>query len=208
MRPIKEGEEITIPYIATNMTSKERQDILSNFYGFKCLCSLCVVPSNDNIQSDIARVSTWTETKQETKTNSETTSLLPSFEKWCLDPTFPDDILIDAHMRALQFTEQDDHHDPTRDTDIIKHLDAIAMCYGALEDADNFRKWMERVSEVRSRVKPKQKLVFSKWLSNPTTFPVWGWRRVFCGEEGDASNGQDSDSGLSTCVSMGMFDFI
>lgn len=27
-------------------------------------------------------------------------------------------------------------------------------------------------SEVK--VKTKQKLVFSKWLSNPTPFPVWG----------------------------------
>ena len=208
------------------MTSKERQDILSNFYRFKCSCSLCVVPYDDDIQSDkITRV--WTETISE-KTTLSSSSHLPSFEKWCLDPTFPDDILINAHMRALQlFNKQDDddhddhhHHHPTSDTDtdmdmdIIKHLDSIAMCYGALEDVDNFRKWMKRVSEVRSRVKPKQKLVFSKWLSNPTRFPVWGWRRVFCGEDGDDDDDddgmgeQDSDSGLSTCVSMGMFDSI
>ena len=71
-------------------------------------------------------------------------------------------------MRALQlFNKQDDddhddhhhHHHPTSDTDtdmdIIKHLDSIAMCYGALEDVDNSRKWLERVSEGRSRVKPK-----------------------------------------------------
>ena len=224
------------------MTTKERQDILSEFYRFKCSCSLClVVPSNDDDDDDIqtdnntmSRVSsTWTiETKQKTKRNtdyetalpssSSSTFFLPSFEKWCLDPTFPDDILINAHIRALQFIEQDNddddddyyhHHQLTRDTD-IKHLDAIAMCYGALEDADNFRKWMERVREVRSRVNPRQKLVCSKWLSNPTTFPVWGWRRVFCGEEedeGDATtsgSGEDSDSGLSTCVSMGMFNYI
>ena len=191
------------------MTSKERQDILSEFYRFKCLCSLCVVPS-DIIQSD--RVSTGTETKQRTRTNSEATlpsSLLPSFDKWCLDPTFPDDILINAHMRSLQLIEQGDRHQhPTRDMDMdIKHLDAITMCYGALEDVDNFRKWMERLSEVRSRTKPKQKTVFNKWLLNPTTFPVWGWRSVFCGEEKDARNGQDSDFELSTCVSMGMFNF-
>ena len=192
------------------MSSKERQDILSNFYRFKCLCSLCVVPSSDNStqrDSILSRFSAYsTETKQITETDSETSPFLPSFEKWCLDPTFPDDILINAHMRTLQFTEEGHHH-PTQDMD-IKHLDAIAMCYGALEDADNFRMWLERVSEVRSRVKPEQKLVFSKWLSNPSTFPVWGWRRVFCGEEGDAGSDQDSNSGLSTCVSMGMFDFI
>ena len=221
------------------MTTKDRQNILSDFYRFNCSCSLCVVPSDDDddddnddddnndttsIQSDsdtlTSPISTWTETKQ--KTNPETTLLpssrLPSFEKWCLDPTFPDDILINSHIRALKLTEQNDdndHHDhPTRLDMDIKHLDAIAMCYGALEDVDNFRKWLQRVSEVRSRVKPKQKLVFSKWLSNPTTFPVWGWRRVFCGDEDDANSnssggsGQESDSGLSTCVSMGMFDYI
>jgi hypothetical protein len=141
-------------------------------------------------------------------------SSLPSFEKWCLDPTFPDDILINAHKRALQSIEreniisaaalQDDHrYGPSGD--IGKHLDAIAMCYGALEDVDNFRMWMKRVSEVRSRVKPEQKLVFSKWLSKPTRFPVWGWRRVFCEEDAEG-DGEDSDSGLSSCVSMGMFE--
>ena len=196
------------------MSIKDRQDILYNFYRFKCLCSLCGVAPSENIQSDILnRVSTNTETKQMTEIDSETTTpppVLPSFEKWCLDPTFPDDILINAHMRTLQFTdsEQGDHHHPTQDMD-IKHLDAIAMCYGALEDTDNFRKWLARVSEVRSKFRPEQKLVFSKWLSNPTKFPVWGWRRVFCGEEEkDAKSEQGSDSGLSTCMRMGMFDFI
>ena len=111
-----------------------------------------------------------------------------------------------AHMRALQSIEQGGIHHPTLDKDSIKHFDSIAMCYAALEDADNFQKWMERVSEARSRINPKQKLVFGKWLSNPVTFPVWGWRRAFC--EGDESSDSDSDFGLSTCVNMGMFDSI
>ena len=199
VRPINEDEEITIPYVAPNMTNKERQDILSDFYGFKCLCPICALPSNDIQQCDPLRI-----TKKKAIPPS---SLLPSFEKWCLNPAFEDDILINAHKRALEsidisVAKGDDH--PARD--ISKHLDAIAMCYGALEDVDNFRMWMERVSEVRSRVKPEQKVVFSKWLSKPTTFPVWGWRRAFCGEEGDGE--EDSDSGLSSCVSMGMFEGI
>ena len=177
------------------MTTKERQDILSNFYGFKCLCPLCVFPSISKINSEESII-----------------SHLPSFEKWCLDPTFPDDVLINSHKRALRSIEDisagnhdDDNHDRSREG-IGKHLDAIAMCYGALEDVDNFRMWMERVSEVRSRVKPEQKLVFSKWLLNPTKFPVWGWRKVFCGEERGGGEEEDSsDSELSSCVSMGMF---
>jgi hypothetical protein len=136
-------------------------------------------------------------------------SVLPSFENWCLDPTFPDDILINAHLHSLQDFELDGRNDHSaRDT--IRHLDAIAMCYGALEDADNFRIWMGHVSEARLRNnnnnKPAEhKLVFNKWISNPTSFPVWGWRRVFCGDS--LGRDENSDDGLWACVSMGMFDW-
>lgn len=221
------------------MPSKERQDILSNFYGFKCLCPFCTLPEDTMRQSDLARstlASTWTKGTLESASSSSTSSTssppsLPSFEKWCLDPTLPDDIIINAHIRALQCIEREGleildiittpssssdhpHHHPARD--IGRHLDAIAMCYGALEDVDQFRVWMGRVSEVRMRRQPEQGLVFNKWLSNPTSFPVWGWRRAFCGEEerdgggdGDGGGGgSDSDAGLSACVSMGMFEFI
>lgn len=194
IQPIKEGEEITIPYVAPEMTSKERQGILSNFYGFKCSCSFCVLPS-DNIQNGLS--------KMNSESISPSSLPLPSFEKWCLNPTYPDDILIDSHKRALQSIERENISDDDPARDIGKHLDAIAMCYGALEDVDNFRMWMERVSEVRSKAKPAQKLVFSRWLSNPTKFPVWGWRKVFCGEGEEVG---DSDPDLSSCVSMGMFE--
>ncbi|KAF8809293.1 SET domain-containing protein [Phlegmacium glaucopus] len=216
VRDIKEGEEITIPYIAPNMSSTERQDVLSNFYGFHCLCSFCTLPKNTKRQSDLARstiASTWS-TGNFKKSPSTTSPPLPSFENWCLDPTFPDDIILNAHVRALQSIEREgleildissgngDHH-PARDKG--RHLDAIAMCYGALEDVDNFRVWIGRASEARS--KPDQKLVFKKWLSNPTSFPVWGWRKAFCEKEGGGDD-DDSDATLSACVSMGMFEHI
>ena len=216
------------------MTSKERQDILLKFNGFKCLCSICIPPEDDNNslqqKSDLARSSslnsTWNPTTPESKPDSpfspsSTNDLLPSFEKWCQDPRFSDLILIHAHLRALHFKENLNHdnnnnnsialptggankrNDDQADQEIGKHLDALAMCFGALEDMENFKKWMKRVSEVRMRKKPEHKIVFDKWLSNPETFPVWGWRRILCGD-GDNNN---SDSELSACVSMGMFDF-
>jgi hypothetical protein len=211
VRPINEGEEITIPYVAPNKSNKERQDILSNFYGFKCSCPFCTLPDVNIRLYDLAR-STLASTRTEAKFESfsiptSVSSILPSFEKWCLDPTFPDDILINAHIRALQRIEREEleissarrDDDDNLARDISKHLDAITMCYGALEDMDNFQMWMERVREMRLRNnKPEQELVLNKWLSNPELFPVWGWRRVFCGEfEGDV--------GLAACVSMGMF---
>ena len=210
VRPIQEGEEITIPYVALNTHSKERQEILSNFYGFQCLCSFCIPPSppHDDDDDDMTALSpTWI------KGNSESTSSLPSFEKWCLDPTLPDDILINSHLHAIHYLQQQQQglHIPdtaAHDT-LIRHLDTIAMCYGALEDAVNFRIWMERVCEERLRKRWEHELVFKKWLSNPTTFPVWGWRRVFCGKvgerDGESESDGDGDDGLSACVRMGMF---
>ena len=186
------------------MTYKERQDTLSNFYGFKCSCPFCIFPRDNNIlQSDVARstlASPETESNPEESTFATSSPVLPSFEDWCLDPTLPDNILINAHLRDIQLIEREgsvsggDHL--TRD--IVHHLDAIAICYGALEDVDNFRLWMGHVSEARlgkesNTHKPEQqKLVFSKWISNPTLFPAWGWRKVFCTEERDGKDSGDS----------------
>lgn len=102
---------------------------------------------------------------------------LPDFEQWCLDASIPNSALIDLHARALRLIEEENLQvlNPER------HVDAIAMCYGALEDAGMFRAWVTRVREVKLRMSPSQAIVFAKWLSNPLTFPVWGWRKTFCG---------------------------
>ncbi|KAF8152563.1 hypothetical protein B0H34DRAFT_784605 [Crassisporium funariophilum] len=215
VRPIDAGEEITIPYVAPDMLSDLRRDTLSTLYGFECVCSYCQLPEDKIRQSDLARTTLsamWGDAAAEAG--------LPSFEKWCLDPELSDDVLINAHVRALHLIEREglqilDTHGHTEaeaggvggahpERDIGRHLDLIAMCYGALEDADNFRKWVERAGEARLRCRPEQRLAFQKWLSNPISFPVWGWRRAFCGggEEGDKV------AGLSACVSMGVFEFV
>jgi hypothetical protein len=91
----------------------------------------------------------------------------------------PDDMLINAHARALRLIEQEG----LQVLDCGKHVDAIAMCYGALEDVEMFRSWTEKVRDLKVRANPKQAIVFSKWLSNPMAFPAWGWRRTFCGSK-------------------------
>jgi uncharacterized protein YfaT (DUF1175 family) len=89
----------------------------------------------------------------------------------------PDSALIDLHVNALQMIEQEG----LQVLNCEKHVDAIAMCYGALEDVDMFRAWTRRIREVKLRTSPSQALVFAKWLSNPVAFPAWGWRKTFCG---------------------------
>jgi len=94
-----------------------------------------------------------------------------------MDVAMPDEMLINAHVRALQLIEQEGLQILGRG----KHVDAIAMCYGAMEDVEMFRLWTERVRDMKVRANPKQAIVFAKWLSNPISFPAWGWRKTLCG---------------------------
>lgn len=167
VRPITSGEEITIQYIPVTRPRYERQATLRSLYGFSCRCNRCSLPSAEGVSlSDEARMELenfW--------------AILPAFEQWCLDASMPDSALIDIHARALRLIEQED----LQVLNPEKHVDAIAMCYGALEDVEMFRAWTERVREVKLRTNPSQAIVFAKWLSNPMAFPAWGWRKTFCG---------------------------
>lgn len=139
----------------------------------------------------------------------------PSFKQWCEDLSLPPDLLINAHMQAFGLLQRegleilDAHPDSYPPTwcnpyptnadirvhplrDLGRHIDAIAMCYGALEDAENFRLWISKAANARgfklnppSRNDPGQRtspnsiderLVFVMWIANPLSFPVWGWR--------------------------------
>lgn len=61
--------------------------------------------------------------------------------------------------------------------DLGRHVDAIAMCYGALADVKNFKEWVARAADARELERPEQRLVFKKWLANPMAFPAWGCRK-------------------------------
>lgn len=114
---------------------------------------------------------------------------------------------MDTHLGPHKFTH------PMRD--VGRHTDAIAMCYGALEDIDNFLVWIQKAAEARETEKPEQSLAFCKWMSNPAEFPVWGWRKTFCGGSDSrirtmevGENRDESIGGLVACVKLGMFDFV
>jgi len=93
-----------------------------------------------------------------------------------MDGSMSDDALIRAHLDALDLIEQEGLEVLGRE----HHVDAIAMCYGALEDGEMFRMWTQAVRHVKARKNPEQAVVFTKWLSDPVAFPAWGWRKAFC----------------------------
>lgn len=61
--------------------------------------------------------------------------------------------------------------------DLVRHLDALATCYGALANADAFRTWAQQALDARGAgARPEETRVFKQWLSNPLSFPAWGRR--------------------------------
>ncbi|KAG6852327.1 hypothetical protein C0991_000826 [Blastosporella zonata] len=173
VRPILKGDEITIQYISATSPQHERHAVLQDQYGFLCHCSYCDLPSKAAVlHSDNTRILL-----------SQFWNNLPSFEEWCVDQTLPDDVLVKLHLDALRMIKQEG----LQVLDGERHVDAIAMCYGALADADMFRAWTERVRDAKVKADPAQALVFAKWLSNPITFPAWGWRKTLCGRMKDDS---------------------
>ncbi|KAK0612237.1 hypothetical protein B0T14DRAFT_439291 [Immersiella caudata] len=54
-KDIEVGEEITISYSSTELTSEERKETLLKQWGFKCTCSLCSAPQDVLAASDARR---------------------------------------------------------------------------------------------------------------------------------------------------------
>lgn len=131
-------------------------------YNFSCRCEFCARPEAVTYRSDAAR--------------SELRAFwaadhLPPFEEWCLDATMSDYALIEAHKRAVALIESEG----LEVLDYGKHLDAIAMGYGALRDVEQFRAWTWRARDCRP-MDPAGSRVMQNWITDPETFPVWGWR--------------------------------
>ncbi|KAG5653686.1 hypothetical protein H0H81_011438 [Sphagnurus paluster] len=209
VRPIMHGEEITIQYIACTAPRDERRAALEALYGFTCRCAYCTLSPDATEKSDAARV--WL---------GEFWGSLPPFEAWCLErgtltsPSTPSDEdrsengepepepepetdpRIRAHLTALRLIKHEQLHvlDPER------HVDEIAMCFGALGDREMFRAWTRRVRDAKVGVvgvcsggagaegegaewegegKGARGEVFRKWLERPESFPTWGWKVGF-----------------------------
>lgn len=224
LRPIAPGEEITISYIPLSGDHSMRQQTLREVYGFDCCCEECTLPPYERSAGDVTNHSKFNDSTGGYNSNSgEDTAycILPTFEEWCVDPTLPDNILINAHKSALYRIERQslqnlqsdrlkaphlpqvplgqpeddikmqkhsqtnamhaglDSTSTTAAQAIDYHVETIAMCYGALGEVTNFRNWVAIAKEarVRSCAPPEQKIAFNRWLSNPSSFPMWGWRQ-------------------------------
>ncbi|KAJ7113161.1 hypothetical protein C8R44DRAFT_631204 [Mycena epipterygia] len=163
LRPIAAGQEITVAYITPLDPRSARRAQLKAQYAFSCRCAHCALPHSQRSKSDAARAELrafdWES---------------PAFEAWCADARMSDYALIDAHARAVTLMEQEGLE--VLD-DYAKHIDAVAMGYGALGDVEQFRAWTWRARDSRPAQDSATARVLQKWIRDPETFPVWGWRR-------------------------------
>ncbi|KXN84682.1 SET domain-containing protein 5 [Leucoagaricus sp. SymC.cos] len=196
LRPIPPGEEITISYISLSGNHAAQHQALKDLCGFDCTCEECTLPSyvaaNSGVIADKHANLGSVVTRAHTSESDENTVIcdLPTFEEWFQDFTLPDTALINAHKAALQHIGReriassclDASNIPLKPTSpsataqrMDHHVEVIAMCYGALGDVTNFRRWIAISKEARSQ--PQQKIVFNRWLSNPLSFPLWARRK-------------------------------
>ncbi|KAF9522895.1 hypothetical protein CPB83DRAFT_776395 [Crepidotus variabilis] len=179
IRYINPGEEITIAYTNVSLPQHERRFNLRRSFGFRCACEWCTLDHKSVLESDAARffLSTFWDSPSR-----------PSFKAWCQESFYSSDTLILDHQRALRYIQREGLETlssalPSTGihmSDTIRHIDAISMCYAALEDIDKFAIWTRRAAEEREAFNvlgPDRKLVFSKWLSNPSCCPVWGAKK-------------------------------
>ncbi|KAJ3884221.1 hypothetical protein GG344DRAFT_60721 [Lentinula edodes] len=166
VRDIHLGEEITISYVDPFLPRHIRRTQLQSKWNLLCHCMYCDVPwtfPGAISQSDKARYELKTFFKK-----------LPDWEQWCLDGKNKYD-LIEMHLRAMQMREKEGLEG------FRGHIDALVICYGALANAKEFRKWVNKAREVKlaegsDSVRAHVK-VLDIWLREPGKFHVWGWKR-------------------------------
>ncbi|KAG7443859.1 uncharacterized protein BT62DRAFT_921526 [Guyanagaster necrorhizus] len=164
VRPIAPHEEITIQYIDVCGSRAQRREELRMWFNFECVCPACSLPLHrQQRQSDFAR--------------EELARLMGhlravTFEEWCASGTLWDGYLIRMHRRALEIREREG----LEMLEVRRHVDAIAVCYGALGDVEMFRLWGGKAREMRVGG-GGERAVLDRWIEEPGVFPVWGWRR-------------------------------
>ncbi|KAJ3876026.1 hypothetical protein F5051DRAFT_376863 [Lentinula edodes] len=166
VRDIHLGEEITISYVDPFLPRHVRRTQLQSKWNLLCHCMYCDVPwtfPGAISQSDKARYELKTFFKK-----------LPDWEQWCLDGK-------NKEKEGLEGFRGVDIAGNSKDVAYMKHIDALVMCYGALANAKEFRKWVNKAREVKlaegsDSVRAHVK-VLDIWLREPGKFHVWGWKR-------------------------------
>ncbi|KAF8584462.1 hypothetical protein K439DRAFT_1346172, partial [Ramaria rubella] len=123
-RSISAGEEITASYLDLSWNRAKRLYELNRKYHFTCTCPYCSGTSSADSDFRRRELQNWSSTNL-------------TFEKWVADPKQDRKTLIKSSLRALEMIEKEG----LQGTFAHRHYWDLAMCYGALADAKNMKKW-------------------------------------------------------------------
>lgn len=162
-RPIMEGEEITIEYTKLTESRQTRRSRLFDMYHFHCDCECCNISPEEVVVSDAARMelAKWSQ------------RAFRSPVEWCKNLALQDGYLVDGHKRCMALHEQE----RLIDKEYAMHAVELAIVYGMLADAKNFKLWGEKGLEALKTMRAPEAVALQQWLAGPQrNFKLWGMR--------------------------------
>jgi hypothetical protein len=159
------GEEITIEYTKLDESRQVRRGRLLDMYLFHCGCEYCNLPNEKAAASDAARLelSQWQEKS------------FRSPLEWYKNTSLPDSYLVDGHIRCITLHEQES----IIDMGYAIHVAELAVVYGMLADAANFRLWGRKAQKMLGIMRASENVTgpWEQWLTDPKrNFGLWGRR--------------------------------
>jgi hypothetical protein len=156
--PYRIREEITLSYLSDqSLPRAERIAELKDKYKFVCDCSACTSPPAS-------------ESARDTITSWVCTGL--TFPRWVQNNQLsPGEFITEAH-RMLALIGKHGLQDYA-----FGHYWNLCMCYGALGDTDEMKKWGFKALLQAAPADEKYHKAYNDlidWLINPRSFPMWG----------------------------------
>jgi len=168
-RPIAKDEEISVSYIGSAGT-RDQLEWMQEHYGFCCSCSKCKLPA------DLCRKS-----EERQKRLASWSFEHVSFEKWVINASLPDDLIIVENEGAIKLCEAEMEH-----LDACYHYLEIVHAYAALADKANYRVWAKKARGVlRCRVGDDFPAIsfLENTISDPPSHPRWSQRSRVLGQK-------------------------
>lgn len=192
LRPIREGEEITISYLCPWLSRSERLKELKRKYDFTCTCPACEppIPSASETNASLNRT---TKAKSNTQLSAKKAAIATSdarrkaigsskciadalWKHWATPTsTHQSTTFTDFHERILQLRDEEGYHTGSEENHAY-----LAHARAALSDEEGFRRWAKKLMEWRpwgpGQTGLDRQKTWERWVEDPTQSPAWGLR--------------------------------
>ncbi|KAG5651531.1 hypothetical protein H0H81_008293 [Sphagnurus paluster] len=173
LRPIKKGEQIFISYCSLLRSRTERQQELSQKYGFKCACECCSLPPKDSARSDARRgaldaahVKLYELDHQERD---------KAFQAWVKDLSLPDNHFAKHSQGLLDIIVAEGLYNKTL---WVAHAETVCKAQSALGNAKGII-GVAKTAAMLSLVEDGQDGGWNMVATDPEKTAWWGLRKKY-----------------------------